>query len=303
MSQPVETITTRSSLAISADDSDVSLPSADPNASLLPKPIAEGNDSIQAVATDIETFARGWIGRIRRLIHRSSQLVERESVLASANAKLDQQKAEWSKRTAAKDEALRDQAKKLTAAWLDVEAERRKAIQGAKAAASAAVPQASKPLLATPVATPDPTRCDSRSQLPAAVVPVPVAATPLVATPAAATPSPFDGNSSGDDGKHPSTNQTEAVGNGPPRTEPASQTNMPQVAPNVHGPQPIPIAPTPVTGVPMSMAPPAMGLPKTMGASAAAQDEPGEMDAASQERVEAFKRMQRTIRTHQNKSN
>lgn len=89
-------------------------------------------ESLSAVLTDVEDFARDWIGRVRSLIHQSSQLIERETLLAGAIARLDQQKADWNRRTAAKEEHMRDQAKRLTEAWLEVESERRKQIQGAQ---------------------------------------------------------------------------------------------------------------------------------------------------------------------------
>lgn len=99
-----------------------------------PVPDKKENHSIDSVATDVERFARMWITRVRTLIHRSTQLVERETMLAGAIARLNQQQADWTRKTAAKDAELREQSKLLTEAWLDVEDKRRKALQGSRTA-------------------------------------------------------------------------------------------------------------------------------------------------------------------------
>lgn len=125
--------------------------STSPGAPQLLKSTENQTDSIIAIVADVEGFARGWTGRIRGLIHRSSELVERESLLAGAIARLDQQKAEWTDRTAAKEDDLRDQSKRLTKAWLDVESARRKAIQGARVASTASNKTFSGPVVAAPV--------------------------------------------------------------------------------------------------------------------------------------------------------
>ena len=57
---------------------------------------------------------------------------ETSTLLAGAIAKLDQQKNEWARRTAEKELSLRDQAKKLTEAWLEVEDQRRQKLQTAR---------------------------------------------------------------------------------------------------------------------------------------------------------------------------
>lgn len=100
------------------------------------RPTVEGpsaaGDSLNGIVQDVEQFARGWIIRVRQILQRSSQLIERESLLAGAIAKLDQQKSEWTKRTREKEAGLLEQSKMLTEAWLEVEAERRKAAQGVR---------------------------------------------------------------------------------------------------------------------------------------------------------------------------
>ncbi|MEL6106624.1 MAG: hypothetical protein AAFU85_11325, partial [Planctomycetota bacterium] len=84
----------------------------------------DARDSLNTIVQDVEQFARDWIGRVRRILQRSSQLIERESLLAGAIAKLDQQKSDWMKRTREKEAALLEQSKMLSEAWLDVEAQR-----------------------------------------------------------------------------------------------------------------------------------------------------------------------------------
>lgn len=104
--------------------------------SVAEPPSEKSRDSVESIATDVEQFTRDWVGRIRKLIHRSTQLVERESLLAGAIAKLNDQKSEWSKRTAERERSLKEQAERLTEAWLEVETERRKAIQGKRQSAA-----------------------------------------------------------------------------------------------------------------------------------------------------------------------
>lgn len=111
-------------------------------------------DSLNTIVQDVEQFARGWIGRVRKILQRSSQLIERESLLAGAIAKLDQQKSDWLKRTREKEAALLEQSKMLSEAWLDVEAQRRKAAQGVRASQAAGVGRVARSAGAPPVVAP-----------------------------------------------------------------------------------------------------------------------------------------------------
>ena len=47
-----------------------------------PKTTSVAGDSFGVVVQDVEQFARTWIGRARQIFQRTSQLIERESLLA-----------------------------------------------------------------------------------------------------------------------------------------------------------------------------------------------------------------------------
>ncbi|MEM6469128.1 MAG: hypothetical protein AAF802_06125 [Planctomycetota bacterium] len=204
-----------------------------------------GVDSVEQIATDVEQFTRDWIGRIRRLIHRSSQLVEREALLAGAIAKLNEQKGDWSKRTAERERSLKEQTERLTEAWLDVETERRKAIQGArKSAAKQRVSQV------------------QTSQAPVA---------PITQATNAADPPP-------NESEHPIIESQATL------QETAEQVADPG-ATNVTDNIPVPIAPIPTMGHPLQNQP----ISNT------------DTGAASRQKIEEFKRMQRAIRSSRNR--
>ena len=274
---------------------------------------AAEQEAIGSIVSDVEEFARGWIGRLRRLIHRSSQLIERESLLAGAIARLDQQKAEWNKRTAAKEAGLRDQSKRLTEAWLEVEAERRKAIQGARAAASASTKPGGGPIVATPIApatgtpvtgVPHPIAAAANTNVPVAA-PAPIAATQncpadatAVATKANALPQPAPQAGKLAGGHHsggPVPANHVAAGDNSANQMPAAP---PQVNVNV-----------PVGGsVPASAPMPPMAItPIPPGGNTSTGEIPGEdeafqqAEAATRQKIEEFKRMQRAIRSNRHK--
>ncbi len=242
-------------------------------------------EAIGSIVFDVEHFARGWVGRIRRLIHRSSLLIERESLLAGAIARLDQQKTEWSKRTAAKEEGLRDQSKRLTEAWLEVESERRKAIQGARAAATAA----NKPGIGP-------------------VVPAVHAGVPNGTIPAAAGhPQPPSAGA-------PQIAPTAEPTRDPARpSPPATHGQMPAAPPPVNVPVCRPNASPPADGpggpplMPVGNAPILPGQPAVCQGSQTHQHNPQagleHAEADRQQKIEEFKRMQRAIRSNRSHSN
>ncbi|MDV6028592.1 MAG: hypothetical protein F9B45_00475 [Phycisphaera sp. RhM] len=278
----------------------------DRNDMIAPSPLGGGSDSpgtgvppvnapgdrsqaeaIGSIVFDVEHFARGWIGRIRRLIHRSSQLIERESLLAGAIARLDQQKTEWSKRTAAKEEGLRDQSKRLTEAWLEVESERRKAIQGARAAATVANTSGIGPVVpSVPAGV-------STGTIPAAGLPQSPNAGPPPIAPAAEPP------------RDPNVQSPAAMQRQLPAAPPPVNINVPVCGPNT---------PPPADGrggspvIPVGNAPILPGQPATgyQGASTEDRDQQAALEhaeAARQQKIEEFKRMQRAIRSNRNHSN
>ena len=262
---------------------------ADPHAA--PAAHSRHHESVESIVSDVEQFARGWIGRIRRLIHRSSQLIERESLLAGAIARLDQQKAEWHKRTSAKEEALRDQSKRLTEAWLQVEAERRKALQGARAAATGMNNANSGPVLAAPVA-------------PAAgAQPVVAPKARVISNPALGTPN--------------QQLMPQAPTGQPPVTQPQAAPARPQVIPpavnvpvaspntpisnrSVINANPIGVNPVGVQVTPVANTPISTGGMATTHREAEHDEAFEQAEAATRQKIEEFKRMQRAIRSNRN---
>ncbi|WP_372897174.1 hypothetical protein [Stieleria sp.] len=245
-------------------------------------------EAIGSIVFDVEHFARGWIGRIRRLIHRSSQLIERESLLAGAISRLDQQKTEWSKRTAAKEEGLRDQSKRLTEAWLEVESERRKAIQGARAAATVANKSAIGPVVPSV-----PAGVSTGTMPTAAGLPQPTGAGPLPIAPAAEPP------------RDPNLPSPAAIQRQMPAAPPSVNVNVPVCGPNTappadgRGGSPV----MPVGNAPILPGQPASGY---QGASTQDRDQQAALEhaeAARQQKIEEFKRMQRAIRSNRSQSN
>lgn len=235
-------------------------------------------ESVASVAADVEAFTRAWIGRIRRLIHRSSQLIERESLLAGAISRLDQQKAEWSKRTAVKEEGLRDQSKRLTEAWLEVEAQRRKAIQGARVAATGTGKSGAGPVIATPV------HGNQTSQQP-------------VVTPAAGAPNPTAPGPGAHVAHDPVMPQSPA---GPVHGAAAPTINM--NVPVCGNARPVG-GPLPAAGPMMSVGntPVVSGRPAPNTTESGDQEAFEQAEALKRQRIEEFKRMQRAIRSSQNK--
>ena len=223
--------------------------------------------ALAGVIVDVEEFARGWVGRIRQLIHRSSRLVERESLLAGAIARMDQEKAEWSKRTAAKEEALREQSKKLTEAWLDVESERRKAIQGARAANVSGSSSAGNPAIGLPLGAGGQAATVRGGQ--AATVHGGQAATVQQAVVVPVQPTPTAPGT-------PMVNPV--IANSPPVAA------APNIAPISSVPSPSPMA---------ANTPPQSTAPK--------EDSHEQAEAETRQRIEEFKRMQRAIRSNRNR--
>ena len=280
--------------------------------------------SVASVVADVDEFARGWIGRIRRLIHRSSQLIERESLLAGAIARLDQQKAEWTKRTAAKEERLRDQSKRLTEAWLEVESQRRKAIQGARVAATAGKKSHSGPVIAAPAgpvagAQPvqQPAVAAGNPPAVAAGNPTAVAAGNPPAVAAGNPPAVAAGNPTAEPPANPVTSPVQGTSQVPVAPPPvnvnvpiggnnAPISNAPiQTAPIQNGavqnaavtamPQAMPQA------MPLANAPVAVGRLPTATKASHGADALEPTEAATRQKIEEFKRMQRAIRSHRNK--
>lgn len=228
-------------------------------------------ESLSAVLTDVEDFARDWIGRMRSLIHQSSQLIERETLLAGAIARLDQQKADWNRRTAAKEEHMRDQAKRLTEAWLEVESERRKQIQGAQTqgAGAASLGGAASASVQASVTAP----AHGTIQAPAhgkAPTPGYVQSHPQPSA-SVAHAQPIVGPSQSTDGPAPI-----------PAQQPA-----PQVAPRG------PVMAT-VTNAPVASGfTPSVSVGESVSADAVAE-------AQKRQRIEEFRRMQRSIQSNRN---
>ncbi|WP_436717851.1 hypothetical protein U8335_14505 [Roseiconus lacunae] len=249
------------------------------------QPVAHDVESLRSISYEVEQFTRQWFTRIRRVINRSAQLLERESLLAGAIAKLDQQKSEWSRRTAERELALRDQAKQLTAAWMEVEAERRKSLQGGRMAAPmGAMPMgtagpvvrtASPPVSVSP---PSPTTITGPTTITNATSP---------GTTAEATPSVHLTDRDAEQTIAPSDRSSTTVGHTahqshqpPPISSPtgagnaASRSGVPPVANR-------PILPTSNSSIDDE------GL---------SEQERCEADAQSRQRIEEFKRMQRALR-------
>ena len=226
-------------------------------------------ESLVAIMSDVEEFSRGWIGRIRQLIHRSSQLIERESLLAGAIARLDQQKAEWTTRIASKEEGLRDQAKHLTEAWLEVESERRKAIQGARAAATGSNKSNSVPVVAAPV---QPVAGTQSVQQPVAASTTPKAA---------AASTPVSARATGGLSKMPPAPLSVNV--------PVQNGALPGCVQVVARRAPVPNAPVTAGHLP------------TTGEQTVSVEDFAHAEAAKRRKIEEFKRMQRAIRSNQNK--
>jgi hypothetical protein len=219
-------------------------------------------ESLLSVVSDVDGFARGWIGRIRGLIHRSSQLVERESRLADAITRLDEQKAEAAKRHASREQELEDQAKRLTEVWLEVEEERRKAIQGGRPVTTAVTKPIGGPVVAQPVQ--------------------PVA--PLPHQPTGTSGSVQSANGQSQMPAAPPLVDVNAPVSGPEPPAPNASTSPP--APAVGPPMPLTNAPISASQFP---SPP----PDRAVADAVEQAE-----AATRQKLEEFKRMQRDIRTN-----
>ena len=225
------------------------------------------SESIGSIVVDVEEFARNWIGRVRQLIQRSSQLIERETLLAGAIARLDQQKAEWNKRTAAKEANLRDQAKLLTEAWLEVESERRKHIQGVSAAAV----HSAGPISAVHQTAPSPQR--------------PVQPAP---------PSPHASRPGGHDAA-PTGQGPAPIVNTPPMAAPATPRPQPGVS---DGPAPV----LPMGDAAMATV---QNAPVSAGSPIASprHDDPQTCESAERQkrqRIEEFRRMQRSIQSNRN---
>ncbi|MFU7562175.1 hypothetical protein ACMFWY_26050 [Roseiconus sp. JC912] len=235
----------------------------------VPPMSANDAESLREISSDVELFTRSWIARIRRLINRSAQLLERESLLAGALAKLDQQKSEWSKRTAERELALRDQAKMLTAAWLEVEAERRKSMQGGRVGASVA----------------------GSSNVNRAVSPVAVVSPVLPQNPPAASTQPPTS-------VEPAASVVEHEPVAPTTPSPAS---VPDASPSSTGPNPA------GQNSVINHAPQVANRPILPGGGMSHQpsslDESVqcENDAQSRQRIEEFKRMQRALRSNRNR--
>ncbi|OYP28331.1 hypothetical protein [Rhodopirellula sp. MGV] len=243
-------------------------------------------EALRSIAGDVEQFTRQWIIRIRRVINRSAQLLERESLLAGAIAKLDQQKTEWSKRTAERELALRDQAKRLTEAWLEVEAERRKSMQGGRTASSkATVVPVVRPVL--------PAQTNASPVLPAAAMHAGVETPPINAEssvgeipmptsiqPASHEPTHADGNQ----GVTPSPSHLPVAATEP---QAANLGGIPQSAPHIVPPLANrPILPNAVQSRPQD---------------GSESDPASPNDAQSRQRIEEFKRMQRALRSNRNR--
>ncbi len=214
-------------------------------------------ESLGSIVSDVEEFARDWIGRIRQIIQRSAQLVEREALLAGAIARLDQQKADWNKRTAVREANLRDQAKRLTEAWLEVESERRKHSHGGGGATPHLPSQSTRTHTATP-AVPQPAQANQQTP--------PVVNTPAVLPTATGPPAAHHA--------------------GGPR--PAAPANVAQLLPAA--------AP---------MLPPVSNSPVTAGTHPATprHDDPQACEVAERQkkqRIEEFRRMQRSLQSNQN---
>ncbi|MCO8124658.1 hypothetical protein NHH03_23165 [Stieleria sp. TO1_6] len=244
----------------------------------------QANESLDLIVTEVDNFAREWIGRIRRLIHRSSQLIERESLLANAMSRFDRENAEFNKRSSAKEEGLKEQAKRLTAAWLDVEVERRKALQGARAAVAVAKKATA--------ASPNP-----------AVAGGPVVPAPAVGNAAAQAAAKAASQMPGAP-QIPRAPQMPGAPQMPnaPRMglPPQSDQAMPRTV--ASGPQPPPkVKPIGATGPqPTAVSGPIAPARLAPDPEAASRDEYEQAEAASRQRIEEFKRMQRAIHSNRN---
>lgn len=234
-----------------------------------PKTTSVAGDSFSVVVQDVEHFARTWIGRARQIFQRTSQLIERESLLAGAIAKLDQQKSEWIQRTREKEAGLMEQSKMLTEAWLEVEAQRRKAAQGVRSGQNTG--RVVRPVGAPPVVAP-------------AVVVEPARMPGNVAEPLAAAP--------------------ESVVS----TDPSNTVNPGDVAggenPNAVVATQGPIANAPVMPVTASPVDSVTNIPVNTSASLHPADQASEepnKQAANRERIDEFKRMQRALRSNRNR--
>ncbi|TWT88061.1 hypothetical protein [Stieleria varia] len=89
--------------------------------------------AIEGIATDINGFFRGFLGRFRQVVIRASQLAEQEEMLKQTLAAVDSQQAEWTLRTEARERDVQEQASLLADAWLTVESERRSKLAHGKA--------------------------------------------------------------------------------------------------------------------------------------------------------------------------
>ncbi|KAA5544599.1 hypothetical protein FYK55_09810 [Roseiconus nitratireducens] len=241
-------------------------------------------ESMREIIGDVEQFTRGWIGRIRDLLQRSSQLIERERLLAGAIARLDRQQSEWSKRTQAKEATLEDQSKLLTEAWLSVESERRRTIQGNKAAAAGASAVVSPTI---------PAQTETSQSEPANGVSPPAAETKEPTAPAASTPdSPAVTTDQKDFQADPAARSPVPPPNG--ATAPvASQTPLPN---RVTATQ-VNVADTFTRQRPVQCS----GDAGSTSATGQNCTDPERMEAITRERIERFRRMQRAIRSSRNK--
>lgn len=241
-------------------------------------------ESMISIVADIEEFARGWTGRIRRLIHRSSQLIERESLLAGAIARLDKQNAEWCNQTATKEDEIRDHSKRLTEAWLEVESARRKAIQGARVSATAGNQTLSGPVIPAPA--------------PTVVGPHPVQQSDVTDNTSTAE-APVDAT-------------VDAAANSAMPVRAAGLSQTPAVRVNVN----IPLGGrnaavqnaalhAGLTSAPRAMsltnAPIAVCYPLSGTGESGRHDDFASAEAATRQKIEEFKRMQRAIRSNRNK--
>ena len=209
-------------------------------------------------------------------------MVERESLLVGAIAKLDQQKSDWTKRIEEKESGIREQSKLLSEAWLEVEAERRRTIQGSRAAS---------PSTQVAVAQTPPAQVASAQAAATQVASVQVPAAqgaalnagvsqPLVGASAANATVNVPAASAA--AEHPRVNQP--TGNGSAEMAQESSPTSPQM------PVPITDGSVRAAGAPIvhSKEGSLFAIPASVGE--------GQSDEGRQNKIEEFKRMQRSIR-------
>lgn len=261
---------------------DLSLPS-EPNTAQT-----DAANSVGSIAIDVEEFAKTWMHRANRLVHRAARLVERESLLAGAIGRLNQQKEEWKRRTEAKDNELREQSELLTEAWLEVEAERRKAIQGARIAQHG-----------NNRSNPGPILTSQNQTAPVIATPVQaVPAGPALASPVA--PPPVLGDQPIAGGAVPGSNSVRAANEGAAPVD-AGQNRLPlaPAARPVISQPPAGMAPPMQPQIPINATSATPGATNESASGSRASD-PDALAAETKERLEEFKRMQRAIRANRN---